>query len=206
MAGVNVGIVGVVLLDRVVGDILLLGFEVVFVTDAVLVISGVPDFSWKLIADCEGISALYELDAASRAHVDRGCDQYVEVVRHDGERVERESAPIAVAEESGDHELGVRGALEDSVALVGEDSDGVGALRVTDGSHAREHTPEAKTPSVLGNTASRPKAKALGYLEAGTDNDRGDMRDPKPRPFQSQSKLTTTLRLLWLEPVEETAS
>jgi hypothetical protein len=48
------------------------------------------------------------------------------MVWHDGEGVERESALIAVPEESGDHEFGVRGALEDSVTLVGEDGDGVG--------------------------------------------------------------------------------
>jgi hypothetical protein len=123
---VDVGVVEIVLPDGVVGDVLLLRFEVVFVPDAVFVVSGVPDFPGELAANCEGISALDELDAASRALIDRGCDQHVEMVWHDGEGVERESALIAVPEESGDHEFGVRGALEDSVTLVGEDGDGVG--------------------------------------------------------------------------------
>jgi hypothetical protein len=69
------------------------------------------------------------------------------MVWHDGEGVESESALIAVTEESGDHELRVRGSLEDSVALVGEDGDGVCAQLVTDRSHAGEHTPGAKAPS-----------------------------------------------------------
>jgi hypothetical protein len=88
------------------------------------VVSGVPHFSRELVADCKRISPLDELNAASRALIDRRCDQYVEMVWHDGEDVEGESALIAITDESGDHEFGVRGALEDPVALVGEDGMG----------------------------------------------------------------------------------
>jgi hypothetical protein len=45
------------------------------------------------------------------------------------------------------------------MTLVGEDGDGVGALLVTDRSHAREHTPGVKTPSVLWG-AGGPSLKA----------------------------------------------
>ena len=107
-----------------------------------------PDFSRELVADSEGISSLDELDAAGRALVDCGCDQDVEMVWHDRKGVKCESALLAVTEESGDHEFGVCCALGDPVTLVGEDGDGVGALLVTDRSHAREHTPGVKTPSV----------------------------------------------------------
>ena len=41
-----------------------------------------------------------------------GCDERVDVIGHDHEAVELETALFAVAEEGGDHELGVKSALK----------------------------------------------------------------------------------------------
>lgn len=128
----------------VVGDVLELGFEVGGIPDAVFMIAGVPDFAGRLIADGEGIAAFDELDGACGALVDCWCDEDVDVVGHDGEAMELELSGVAVAEESGDEKICVCGALEVAVALEGEDGDGVGALRLSDRGHGREHTPGAK--------------------------------------------------------------
>ena len=110
------------------------------------VISGVPDFAGELFADGVRISAFDELDTAGRALIDCWGDEDVEMVGHDRECMECEFALVAIAEECSDHELGVLGALEYTVALMSEDGNGVGALLLADGSHAREHTPGAKAP------------------------------------------------------------
>jgi hypothetical protein len=76
-----------ILAVRVLGDVLLLGGEIVFVSNAVLVVAGVPDFSRGLPAGCEGVATLDELGAAGRALIDRRRDEDVDVVEHDGEAV-----------------------------------------------------------------------------------------------------------------------
>ena len=61
--GMDVGIVFVAFTGWVVCDVEALIVEVVCVSYAVFIISGVPDFSWGLIADSEGVSAFDVLDA-----------------------------------------------------------------------------------------------------------------------------------------------
>jgi hypothetical protein len=147
---VDVRIAGVALASWIVGYIPLLSFKIVFIPNAMFVASRVPDLAWKLFADGERISSLNKLDAACCALIDGRCDEDMNVVWHDREGVERESALVPVAEQGGNHELGVRGALEDSVSLVGEDGNGVGTQFLADGSHEREHTPGAKALSPPG--------------------------------------------------------
>jgi hypothetical protein len=98
------------------------------VGDAVCVVSILPDFAAKLIAHGERETALDELNAAFDSLVRSGCDEYVDVIRHDDEAVEREAGLIAVTEEGVHHEIRVGGTLEDSVTLVcgGGDSEGFG--------------------------------------------------------------------------------
>ena len=57
----DVGVVEIGLASGVICDVLLLGFEVGGVSDAMLVIAGVPDATRCFVADCVGIAALYEL-------------------------------------------------------------------------------------------------------------------------------------------------
>ena len=83
----------------------------------------------------------------------------MEVVRHNCEGVKREFPLIAVAEEGGDHEVGGLGALEQAVALVGKDGDGVGTQLLTLCGHEREHTPGAKALPVPASTTV-PSLKA----------------------------------------------
>ncbi|MDR3412987.1 MAG: hypothetical protein P4L87_18890, partial [Formivibrio sp.] len=73
------------------------------------------------------------------------------VVRHNSEGMQCEFPLIAVAEEGGDHEVGGLSALEQTVALVGEDGDGVGTQFLTLCGHEREHTPGAKALPVPGS-------------------------------------------------------
>ena len=132
---VYVRIAGVVLANRIVRDVLLLRLEIIFIANAVLVVSGVLDLTGKLFADCERVAALDELNTARRAHIDCGSDENVEMVGHDREGMKRESALVAVAEEGCDHQLGIRGALENSVALRGEDGNRIGAQLLANGGH-----------------------------------------------------------------------
>jgi hypothetical protein len=60
---VDVGIVFVQFASRVVSDVEELVVEVVCISYAMVVIAGVPDFSWELIAGREGVSTLDVLDA-----------------------------------------------------------------------------------------------------------------------------------------------
>ena len=143
---VDVSIVGVAFANRIVRDVLFLSFEVVLVTNAMFVVAGVPHLAWKLFADGERVSSFDELDAASSAHIDRRCDKDVEMVRHDREGVECELTLVAVAEERGDHEFGVIGALENPVTLVGEDGDRVGAELLADRSHGKKSIPQGLKP------------------------------------------------------------
>jgi hypothetical protein len=69
-ARVYVRIAGVVLANRIVRDVLLLRLEIIFIANAVLVVSGVPDLTGKLVADCERVAALDELNTPRRTHID----------------------------------------------------------------------------------------------------------------------------------------
>ena len=60
---VDVGIAFVLFAGWVVGDVEKLVAKVVCVSDAMVVVSAVPNFSRGLIADGEGITALDVLDA-----------------------------------------------------------------------------------------------------------------------------------------------
>ena len=142
----NESVISIVLSRWVVGDVLLLSFKVWPVADAVFVVAGVPDFAVELFADGEGKTAFDELDAAGGALVDGRRDKNVDVVGHDDEGVEGETALVAIAEEGRDHELCVFRALEEAVAAVGEDRDGIGALRLTDGGHVIESIPQGLKP------------------------------------------------------------
>src|ERR1700678_2578253 len=141
MCCMNESVNSIVLSRWVVGDVLLLSFKVWPVADAVFVVAGVPDFAFELFADGEGKTALDELDAAGGTLVHGWCDENVDVVGHDGEGVEGEAALVAVAEEGRHHELCVCSALEEAVALVSENRNGIGALRLTDGGHERRAYP-----------------------------------------------------------------
>ena len=68
-------------------------------------------------------------------------DEDVEMVGHNDESMEGETALVAIAKECGDHELCVCSALEDSFALVCEDGDGVGLELLADGSHDKRAYP-----------------------------------------------------------------
>ena len=61
--GVDVGVVFVLFTSGVVLDVEELVFEVVCVSYAMVMIAGVPDFAWGLIAGGERVSAFDELDA-----------------------------------------------------------------------------------------------------------------------------------------------
>jgi hypothetical protein len=106
------------------GDVGELVLKVVCVTDAMFVIAGVPDVARELLADGKGEAAFDQLDGFCGGF--GWSDEYVNVIGHDYEAVKQEAALFAIAEERGDHELGVRGALKDSTTLVSDDGDGVG--------------------------------------------------------------------------------
>ena len=65
----------------------------------------------------------------------------MEVVRHDGEGMQRESTLVPITEEGSDHEFGIVRALEEPVPLVREDGDGVGAQLLAIRSHGRRAYP-----------------------------------------------------------------
>jgi hypothetical protein len=61
--GVDVWVVFIPFAGWVISDVEELILEVVFVSNAVFVITAVPDFSWRLLAGCEGVSAFDVLNA-----------------------------------------------------------------------------------------------------------------------------------------------
>ena len=63
VSGVDMRIVFVLFAGWVVGDVKKLVAKVVCVSDAMVVVSAVPNFSRGLIADGKGVSALDELNA-----------------------------------------------------------------------------------------------------------------------------------------------
>jgi hypothetical protein len=138
------------LADRVVGDVSQLMAEVFFITDTVLVIAAVPDFSGRLLAYGERVSTFNELNAPGCGLVDCRRDENVDVVGHDDKAVEVEAAFVSVLEECGDEEFGVGCSLEVPVALEGQDGDGVGALLLSDGGHAEESILQGLKPFSFG--------------------------------------------------------
>ncbi len=105
-----------------------------------------PDSPERLLADCVGVSAFDELNAAGCALVDGWRDENVNVIGHDDEGVEFEAALIAITEECGDKELGVCCSLEVSMLLECGDRDGVGVWALTDCGHGQEGIPQGLKP------------------------------------------------------------
>ena len=133
--GVHVGIGLKALEGGIVCYVCELGLVVSGVSDAILVMARVPDFSGRLFSGCEGVSALDELYAARGVLVDGGRDQDVDMVGHDGESMKLELAGVAVSEKRCDEELGVRGELKMAMTLVCRDPDRVGADALAEGGH-----------------------------------------------------------------------
>src|SRR5258705_100067 len=123
---VVVGGVGVVFSGWVVGDVSKLILIVACVSEAVRMVSVLPEVALEVVADGEGKAALDELDATLDGLIRGGCQQGVEMVRHDDEGVECEAGLITVPKQRVDHELRGCSALEDAVALMCADSDGEG--------------------------------------------------------------------------------
>jgi hypothetical protein len=94
----DVRVVRVFFPDWIIGDVQELTCEVVSVCNAMGVVAVLPDFSGLVFARSEGESAFDELGAAFDGVVLRGCEDYVDVVGHDDERVEKKPAGVAVAE------------------------------------------------------------------------------------------------------------
>ena len=86
-SGMDVRVGFQVFTKRVVSNVLELGCVIVSVADAVFVVASVPDFTWRLLTDREGVFAFDELYAAGRTLVDGWGDENVGVIRHDGEAV-----------------------------------------------------------------------------------------------------------------------
>jgi hypothetical protein len=70
----------------------------------------------------------------------------VDVIGHDGEAVEIETALVSVLEDDGDEEFDVGCALEVAMLLEGRDRDGVCALLLADCGHAKESIPQGLKP------------------------------------------------------------
>jgi hypothetical protein len=87
-------------------------------------VSILPEVALEVVADGEGKAAFDELDATLDGLTRRGCQQDVEMVRHDDEAMECEAGLIAVPKQRVDHELRGCSALEDAVALMCDNSDG----------------------------------------------------------------------------------
>jgi hypothetical protein len=126
VGSVDVGIVWIVFASRVICDVEELVLVVSCVGDAMGVIAALPDLAFDLVADGEGEATFNELDAAFDGLVRGGCDERVDVVRHDDEAVKCETGLIAVTEERVHHEIRVCGALKDAVTLIGDGRDGEG--------------------------------------------------------------------------------
>jgi hypothetical protein len=123
---VDVGVVGVVFSGWVVADVSKLILIVACVSEAMCMISVLPDVTLEVAADGERKAALDELDATLDGLIKGGCQQGVKMVRHDDEGMECEAGLIAVPKQRVDHELRGCSALEDAVALMCDDSDGEG--------------------------------------------------------------------------------
>ncbi len=140
--GVDVWIVFVFFTDWIVGDVEKLIVVVVCVSDAMVVVSAVPDLSRGLIAGGKGVSALDVLHALCCGLIFGWSDERVRVVGHDDETVELEAVFVAMLEEGFYKEFGVGYALEVAMLLEGRDSDGVGALLLADCGHGRKAYPK----------------------------------------------------------------
>jgi hypothetical protein len=170
MFGVDVGIVFVLFADRIVCDVDELILEIVFVSNAVFVITAVPDFSRGLLARSEGVSALDVLNALCCWFVDDGRDEDVSVVGHDDKAVKLEATFVTMLEERCDEEFGIGCALEVAMSLKGQDRDWVGALLLADGSHGRERIPQGLKPLSV-ERAGEGQAWRLGLPRSkGNDN------------------------------------
>jgi hypothetical protein len=112
---VDVGVVGAVFSGWIIGDVSKLTLIVACVSEAMCMISVLPDVALEVVADGEGKAALDKLDATLDGLIRGGCQQGVEMVRHDDEGVECEAGLIAVPKQRVDHELRGCGALEDVV-------------------------------------------------------------------------------------------
>jgi hypothetical protein len=71
------------------------------------------------------------------------------VVGHDDEAMELETIFIAMLKEGLDEEFSVGCSLEVAMSLEGQDSEGVGALLLTDGGHAEESIPQGLKPLLV---------------------------------------------------------
>jgi hypothetical protein len=142
VAGVDVWVGFVLFSGWVVGDVEKLIAKVVFVSDAMVVVSTVPYLSRGLVANGEGVAALDVLDALCCGLIFSRSDERVRVVGHDDEAVELEAAFGLMLEEGLDEEFGVGRALEVAMLLEGRDGDGVGALFLADGGHGKKAYPK----------------------------------------------------------------
>jgi hypothetical protein len=142
---VNVGVVGVVFSGWVVGYVSKLILIVACISEAMGMVSVLPEVALEVVADGEGKAAFDELDATLDSLIRGGCQHGVEMVRHDDEGVECETGLITVPKQRVDHELRGCSALEDAVALMRNDSDGEG-FRINSYSWAaiRRHISGAK--------------------------------------------------------------
>jgi hypothetical protein len=113
-----------------------LSSEILFIADAMFVITGVPDSGGTLMRERKGVATFDELNASCRADVDCGRNQHVDMVRQDGEAMKGKLSSVAIAEERGDEELCVFGSLEVSVAVQGQNSDCIGAERLAGRGHS----------------------------------------------------------------------
>jgi hypothetical protein len=93
---VDVGVGGVVFSSWVVGDVSKLILIVACVSEAVRMVSVLPRVALEVVADGEGKAALDELDATLDGLIRGGCQQGVEMVRHDDEGVECEAGLITI--------------------------------------------------------------------------------------------------------------
>jgi hypothetical protein len=98
---VDVGVVRIVFSGWVVGDVSKLILIVACVRKAVRMVSVLPEVALEVVADGEGKAALDELDATLDGLIRGGCQQGVEMVRHDDEGVECEAGLIAVPKQGG---------------------------------------------------------------------------------------------------------
>jgi hypothetical protein len=133
---------------RIVRNVQKLVSQVIRVPHAVLMVSAVPDFALRLLANCEGVSTLDELNAARSTLVYRWSDQDMNMVQHDDKAMHLKLSGIAVAKESCDKKLSVHRALKMTMALEGENCDGISALLLPDGRHT-ESIPQRLKPGSL---------------------------------------------------------
>jgi hypothetical protein len=102
---VDVWVVRIVFSGGVVGDVSKLILIVVCVGEAVRMVSVLPEIALEVVADGEGKTAFDELDATLDGLIRGGCQEGVEMVRHDDDGVECEAGLITVSKQRVDHEL-----------------------------------------------------------------------------------------------------